>query len=433
MKKLTILIPKIKPPEEPDIITNQLKNIFSKLKENFELNLIWLIFQPSEFNEYLFEDSIVIDYHKFHDASEIIKKIKPNLIISEVRLGISGIIFSKIARFYNIPIITLTPTGESEFFSQIFSTKSNFKLIFSDKVLADSSKNKNSKKFAMLRFSLHRYSFLLKTLKNIDYSLLQRLKFCLLYPRIQIFSKTYPALHNITSGNINLCFNNHWKFRLIEAKFPEDSIMLCGDPAFDYLYEKIQSKKIQSKKNQNIPTEKIKLLFCPTPMHEHGWMTKTDEDNLIINLIKNIQNLKNIEISLKIHPSSSSYSEYENLLKSNNIVISLYQKEDTIELLQKSDLMITYGSSNVILDAILTKIPVILFKDSKIPILSRLDDSSIISECKSIHDLKDSIKKALKFSSSSESFEKYIEKQIGIFDGKNSNRISNIISNLLNN
>ena len=40
MKKLTILIPKIKPPELPDIITNQLKNIFSKLNEQCKLELV---------------------------------------------------------------------------------------------------------------------------------------------------------------------------------------------------------------------------------------------------------------------------------------------------------------------------------------------------------------------------------------------------------
>lgn len=427
MKKLTILIPKIKPPHETDIITNQLKNIFSKLKENFELNLIWVIFQPTKFDDYEFDDSTVMDYHRFSNATEIINKTKPNLIISEVRLGINGIIFSKLGNFYNIPVITLTPTGQSEFFSQFFSTKSNFNLVLSNKVLADSSNNQNPKKLGMLRYSLHRYYFLLKTLKNIDYSVIQRIQFLLLYPRIQIFSKSYPALHNITSGNINLCFNKHWQLRLIQAKFPNDSIIFCGDPAFDELYEKIQNKK-----NLHEKSDKIKIIFCPTPMHEHGWMTQTDEEKLIVNLIKNIQNLNNVEISLKIHPSSSSYNEYEKLLKSNNINVPLYQKEETLELLKKSDLLITYGSSNIILDAILMKIPVILYKDSQIPDLKRLDDSSIIVECTTFSDLSNSIQKALERPISTKKFENYVQNQIGIFDGKNSNRISDIIKNLFN-
>ena len=121
MKKLTILIPKIKPPEEPDIITNQLKNILFELKEQYEIKLIWIIFQSEKFDEYEYENSLVVDYHQFNNAIECIEKIKPDLIITEVRLGINGIIFAKSGNYCKIPVITITPTGESEFLSQHYS------------------------------------------------------------------------------------------------------------------------------------------------------------------------------------------------------------------------------------------------------------------------------------------------------------------------
>jgi len=423
MKKLTILIPKIKPPEESDIITNQLTNIFSELKKQCEVKLVWVIFQPEKFNDYEYEDSVVLDYHQFNNAIEIIDKIKPDLIITEVRLGLNGIIFTKTGNHCNIPVITITPTGESEFFSQNYSTKSNLQLLLSDKVLADSSKNKNPKKFGMLRYSLNRYFFLINTLKRINYSLLDLIKFFILYPRIQIFSKSYPALNKITSGNLNVCFNKHWELRLLEADFPKSSIILCGDPAFDKLHQRIH----QQKNLKIVDSKKIRILFCPTPMHEHGWMKKKDEDDLIIKLIKNFLKLKHVEISLKIHPSSSSFMEYDKLLKSNNLNITLFQKENTIDLLEKSDIMITYGSSNVILDAILLKKPVILFKNPLIPDLSRLSDNTIILECSKIDDFNDLISNISTRSISDESFENYIQKQIGNFDGKNSQRISNMM------
>ena len=74
MKKLTILIPKIKPPEQPDIITNQLKNIFSKLKEDFDLKLVWMIFQPDKFNEY---KDMIYD-HK--ERMEVTKKVTKEVL-----------------------------------------------------------------------------------------------------------------------------------------------------------------------------------------------------------------------------------------------------------------------------------------------------------------------------------------------------------------
>ncbi len=426
MKKLTILIPKIKPPEEHDIITNQLKNIFSELKEQCEIKLVWMIFQPEKFNEYEYENSTVLDYHQFNNALESVEKIKPDLIITEVRLGINGILFAKVGNDFKIPVVTITPTGESEFFSQNYSIKSNFQLFMSDKVLADSSKDKNTKKFGMFRYSLHRYFFLIDTLRNVNYSLFNLIKFFIFYPRIQIFSKSYPALHKITSGNLNICFNKHWESRLLDAGFSKSSIFLCGDPAFDKLYQRIQLQK-----NLKVTdSKKINILFCPTPMHEHGLMKKKKEDELIIKLIQKVLELKDTGISLKIHPSSSSFLEYDNLLKSHHLNIPLFQKEDTIDLLQKSDIMITYGSSNVILDAILLKKPIILLKNSVIPDLSRLSDKTVISECSNIDDLDDLISKITIQSIPAGSLENYIEKQIGNFDGKNSQRISNMILKL---
>jgi CDP-glycerol glycerophosphotransferase (TagB/SpsB family) len=92
--------------------------------------------------------------------------------------------------------------------------------------------------------------------------------------------------------------------------------------------------------------------------------------------------------------------------------------------------MITYGSSNVILDAILLKKPIILFKNPIIPDLSRLSDKTVISECSKIDDLDNLISKIIDHYIPDEFFENYIKKQIGNFDGKNSQRISNMILKL---
>ncbi|MBC8502469.1 MAG: hypothetical protein H8D35_05005 [Nitrosopumilus sp.] len=424
MKKITILIPKIKPPNVSDIVTTQIENILSELSNQFTLNVIWLIFQPATFSDYSFKTYQVVDYHKYDNAVDVIDKIQPDLIINEVRLGINGICFGISSKYRKIPNITITPTGKSEFFSTAFSTKSNFQLIFSDKIIADVSNNK-PKKFSMLKYSIHRYGFLLKSLKNSGYRFIDLLKFILFYPRFQILSKTYPALHKITSGNFNFCFNEHWFSRLLDAKFDKSTLILVGDPAFDELYDENQNS-YSDKFNSN----KTKILFCPTPMHEHGWLTKTEEDNLILKIIKEIKNYPQFEVSLKIHPSSSSYDEYELLLKSLNQPITLFQKENIMSLLKEFDVMLTYGSSNVILNGILSKTPVILFNFDQKNKLTRLNDSEIIKECNDMIELHSQLS-SIKNPISKEILENYIKSQIGIFDGKNSQRIAKYIEKLI--
>ena len=424
MKKITILIPKIKPPNISDIVTTQIENILSELSNQFSLNVVWLIFQPTTFSDYSFKTYQVVDYHKYDNAVDVIDKIQPDLIINEVRLGINGICFGISSKYRKIPNITITPTGKSEFFSTTFSTKSNFQLIFSDKVIADTSNNK-PKKLAMLKYSIHRYGFLLKSLKNSGYGLMDVLKFILFYPRFQISSKAYPALHKITSGNLNFCFNEHWFGRLLDAEFDKSTLMLVGDPAFDDLYDDNQNHT-----NDKFDSDKTRILFCPTPMHEHGWLTKVEEDNLILKIIKEVRKYPKFEISLKIHPSSSSHDEYESLLKSLNPPITLFQKENIMLLLKEFDAMLTYGSSNVILNGILSKTPVVLFNFDQKNKLSRLNDSEVIKECNDMAELHSQLS-SIKNPVSKEILENYIKSQIGIFDGKNSQRIAKCIEKLI--
>ena len=113
MKKITILIPKIRPPNVPDIITTQIENILSQLNDKYTLNVVWLIFQPNPFSDYNFNDYQVVDYHNYNGAIDAIDQIKPDLIINEVRLGINGICFGIASKFKKIPNITITPTGKS--------------------------------------------------------------------------------------------------------------------------------------------------------------------------------------------------------------------------------------------------------------------------------------------------------------------------------
>ena len=421
MKKLIILVPRIKPNDANDIVNEQLKNILLKINSKCELKVIWVTFQPSRtqnIDNGIFES---VDFHNFNNGVEIIQKYNPDILLIESRLGINGIIFSQIGKSLNIPVVTIPGyIGSSEKFSSWFLFKNIFRLIYSKNVVG--VPKHNAEKFAMLKYFKTKYFFLLRTMKKLDFNYLNLLKFILFYPLIHFFIKTYPPIHKITCGDLNLCFNKDLFQIYLKAGFPKSSIILEGDPVFDKVFSKKNAEKKQI-------FDRISILFCPTPMHEHGWMTKIDEDNLILDTINSI-NKNNTKLSLKIHPSTSSFDEYDLLLKQNQLDIPLFQKENTIELLKKYDVMITYGSTDAILEAILLKKIVIIIKIKQSKNFSRFFHKNLIKICDDVNDLETIINDSIKIKIPENFYDDFIEKHIGKFDGKNSERIADLILGL---
>jgi len=426
MKK-TILIPKIKPPDVNDIVNTQLKNILSSLQQSCDLEVIWLIFQPFQFDDYQHNGHKVVDFHQFGNGIKALEYFKPDLIISEVRLSFNPVAFAIAGKKMNIPLVTITQIGTSLFMDDpMFSAKSTFRVLLSNKVLGD--KKHTSKKLHMLRYIFKKYLFLLQTLYRSDFGVLKLIGFSLLFPFQILFSKENPPINKIGSGEINFCFNSHFVKRLIDNGFDKSSIVLEGDPAFDNLYSRIKNELSNIKKSG-----KIRILFCPTPMHEHGRMTKSQEDKIILDIINSICQNPSFELSLKIHPSTSSFKEYEDLLKKTKYEIPLYQKEDTIKLLNQNDIMLTYGSSDVILESVLLKKPIIIFKIPFLSEFNRLYDEKLMFETSSLSKLTKEISNLIEHPIPLEFFKSYIETQIGKFDGQNSERIANRILKLLQN
>ena len=135
MRELKILVPRIKPPEYHDIVTDELNNIFLKLKQDFKIKIYWIIFQPYEFEKYFLNESQIIDYHKYDDAVDVIDELKPDLIITEVLLGINGIAFAAAGKFREIPVVTISNPGTSGKISKIFQLKMMIRLFFHKKFL----------------------------------------------------------------------------------------------------------------------------------------------------------------------------------------------------------------------------------------------------------------------------------------------------------
>lgn len=427
MKKFTILIPKIKPPTVNDIVNTQIQNILKSLRQHCDLEVVWLIFQPYKFDDYEYEGHKIVDFHQFENAIDVIHKFNPNLIISEVRLSFNPVAFAFAGKKMNVPLVTIAQIGTSLFMDDaLFSAKSSLRVLFSDKVLG--ATNHSSKKLHMLRYILKKYLFFLRTLFHSNFGNLKLIGFLFYFPFMIIFSKENPPINKIGSGSINFCFNSHSVKRLITSGFKKSTVILEGEPAFDNLFNEINSKLSPTKKSP-----KTRILFCPTPMHEHGRISKDQEDEIILNIINIICKNPSFELSLKIHPSTSSFQEYDDILKKTSYKIPLYQKQDVIKLLNENDVMLTYGSSDIILEAALLKKQIVIYKIPFLNELNRLFDEKLMLETSNISDIPKYIAKSIEQSFSKEDYDAYVETQIGKFDGKNSERIASRIFELLQN
>jgi UDP-N-acetylglucosamine 2-epimerase len=237
----------------------------------------------------------------------------------------------------------------------------------------------------------------------------------------------YPV-NNLIAGDINLCRDMIWAKELIECGFDKSSIFVVGDPYFDSLFTEIQNSKKLETTNQ-----KTRILFCTSTLSGHGFCSKKEENELIINTVNNILKYNDFEISLKIHPSTVSREDYEKeVLSEFSSNVILYQQEDLVELINSHDLMLTYGGPGTIHYGVLMKKPIVnLDFNTNATKNNIFFDEKIITQCKSLSNLGSDIRESRKKVISDEDVQRYIKRYIGIFDGKSSERAAQSILDLL--
>lgn len=420
----------MRPPYTHSVEVSQITNICTKLKEKCNLRVVWLVFQAGKIDESKTDGDEIIHFLDYENAIEVLEEIKPDIILMDGELTCYSTTFAIAGRFKKIPLVALylVTDVDKQSITKWLSIKSRLKLALSNRVFASISTESEDKIFGMFRFLLKEYIFLLRTLRKMKFSIFHLLKFITFYPRIQLFAHHYIPFHKIASGDMNLCSIPEWAKKLENAKFPKSSILLIGNPYYDRLF--LQMRDYKSDKSLT-STKRIKILLCTSPMHEHGVWTKKEEDSMIISVINEILNRDEFEMAIKIHPSSSSLDEYRKLLKENHLAVTIYQKENLIELLNSYDVMITYGSGTQLLDAILIKKPVVFLDFGHHSLLNLFFDNNLTIECNSIHEILEKIKEAKLSTITNSHHEDYVKKHLGVFDGKSSERAADAILELV--
>ncbi len=211
-------------------------------------------------------------------------------------------------------------------------------------------------------------------------------------------TKTFASLSSYDNfrDNIIVWSDFQKQFLISNYKINSKRIFALGSPRYDLL-NKI--KKIdKSRKN-------LQVLIAPTPITQLQGFDTSDihekYENTIIKLCKIFENLKNVKIIFKMHPSQSEHNnELIKIIKKYSKKVPIYLLNPISELIQKSDLVITitpegWAPSTIILESMILEKPIMnIVLDEKMYEFEYIKQNAIIS-IPSTSDLENKIKEFL--------------------------------------
>jgi hypothetical protein len=420
LKKLKILYTHYGLPDEKFLKLENLENI---LEKEFELEKICLFYRYEKLDLEKFDNQKQknLDYHNYADAVELIKEVRPDLIIAGGFLNalISNSVLLA-GKFMNIPVVNWLgwPAKFKRTNTEILK---NFSIFLQN----ENSVNKNKPNSSRLSFLFKRYMFLYKTQKKIGLPISSRTKFFLAFFR-NISSKS-PQFYYI-DYNPDLIFASGERLykNLIQQGFDKNNICITGVPAFDHVFQKIN--KFQKEKS-----DKIQVLFVPDTLVEHNFWTKNKRDQIMKGIIKNIIKEKDqFNLTVKINPSMANLQEYQQVVNEVAPEIIVKQKEDYFDLLAKSDIVIDFASwSSSTMYALAAQKPV-LFCNPEPPSDDFFLNYNVAMNCKDPKMIIEYIKKAINENlSTSKQSEIWIKDFLFKSDGLASERIVEKIKNIL--
>ena len=201
-----------------------------------------------------------------------------------------------------------------------------------------------------------------------------------LFGQIKLFYNP-PSAGFQEKYNCDLMFteNNPSVEFLVNSGLKRENIRVIGNPVFDNAFEK---------RDQILPKDDkiLNILFITANLT--GGQGKSDfsrsrRNQMIKETISSLNQFhKETSLVIKIHPTGESYIEYKQLLeKFENIHLS--QKDDIIDLISKSDVIITPVTSTATIIALIMNKPIIIWNYFHVEqdLLLRTDT---VLECKDI-------------------------------------------------
>lgn len=431
MQSIRILIPTHVTPETKSVTTLFFENLLPHLKQHVNVDMIWFVYMPDKLveSQKIFDDTTVIDIHNYNNALEVLQKYKPDLVYAHATYSFIDYSFSLASKHLGIPVI-------GGFYSDLQSLllkRDRSKLIgsyvnrfFQNTIPTDTVKTK--KQFMRRgRFYVYKYLFVLKTQIAIKMNPFKIFKIF-----IRTFSNILQSEKHFTYDP-SLANTLHWLEgeslleQLVSIGFKKSSLVVTGNPQYDFMF-----KKLKNYKSTKIKNDIIHVLLITDALYEHGFYSLKQRDEMFNSTIKELIKYKNeISLTVKIHPSSESFVEYKSLLEKIDSSINLYQKEDVIQLMENSDVLIAFSSyTSALLYALILKKPLLICNYSNIYEDIFLD-KGVAYECKDPTLVYDMIKQVSKSNIPEDLINIFLKECIYNLDGCASKRLGDAILKLL--
>jgi hypothetical protein len=432
MKKINLFIPLHTLPSIQSYKTIDVENLLSTLRTKANVHVTWLVYQADKIESAIQNksDETILDIHNYSNAVEILQDAKPDLIYAAASWDLIDYSFSSAAKFLNIPVFGDFRGDPGLERSTSTLIKFSITRFFENSTPTDTTKNK--KRF-MRRgsFFMFKYFFMFKSLNATNLNIFQSIQKCCLVLKLLLTNesggKDGSNSYDSRFANTIHCLGTESLVEpLIKSGFDKSSLIVTGNPMYDAAFKTIN--QFESLKKQN----KIRILLITSTQYEHGFWSKKQRDFVVGETIKKIfENKNKFELTVKIHPSTSSLADYESLIHPISPSIKICQTGNFLDFLNNADVVITQWNGSAEAYTILAKKPLIFcnFFDEYLGVIL---ERGLAIECKEPSSLIESIEHAIISNPATEQkYQKYVEEVIGKWDGKASERISNAILNLL--
>ena len=428
----------------PDIknrTTILFKNFVPLIKKKLDVKVFWIITdnygERTKVTDPNYEVFYLSDYK---NAREILEKIKPDLCYQLAGASVPDYAFMLVERHLKIPNFGLAD-GRLDYFRGESSRKrvllEQGKQFFEKKNVGSENKIQTHRGKNFLKKCL----FLIRTLRSIGKSnleiVIEIFELIKLFYGITKFTKLRTNQKNLVNvigkGEFNKKFNCDLIFIennsgidfLVKSGLKRENIRTVGNPIFHTAFKK--RTQISLKDNN-----KLNILFITANLgggQGKSDFSKSRRNKMIEEVITSLNKFhKETSLVIKIHPTGEDYAEYKQLLeKFENVNLS--QKDDIMDLINKSDVIITPVTSTAAFIALIMNKPIIIWNYFHVEqdLLLRTDT---VLECKNISELNNCLDSVESFrKKNAEKINKLIETTLSY--GDSSQIIANEILNLL--
>ena len=422
-------------PHIPNNTTILFKNIVPIIKKKLEIKVFWII--TDDYGERIkvedpnYEISYLSDYN---NAREILEKIKPDLSYHFIGNSITDYAFLVAERFLKIPSFgtadsqhVLSQSNNEVVIGNYFREQTSRKKIFLEHVRQFFEKknvsSENNIKANRGKNFLKKCYFLIRTLRSIQKSHLEII--AELFEQIKLFYHP-PSVGFQEKYNCDLMFteNSPSVDFLVNSGLKRENIRVVGNPVWDNAFEK---------RDQILPKDdkKLNILFITvnlTSGQGKSDFSKSRRAQMIKEVIMSLNQFhQEISLVIKIHPTAENYTEFKQLEKFENVHLS--QKDDIIDLISKSDVIITPITSTATIIALIMNKPIIIWNYFHVEqdLLLRTDTAL---ECKDISELGNCLDSVKSFrEKNAERINKFIDENFSY--GNSSQRVVSEILDLV--